>query len=515
MQEILMEYLVTFAKKDDFCKDIEGFNNLLQSIDGLKCKKDHIIYKNIKIQYNNTISLSEESSNRLFHITFKYSLEEDLSIFEKFIKDVRVLFLNTSHNREVITLYNGISGYYGAKAYPLIYRIENLMRKLLTQFMFVNIGEDWKENNMPDHLEGKIERNKDQNSCDYLYQIDFIHLSNFLFDKPRNKCKEELFQKLETDPLELMGEDLTRYIPRSNWEKYFEEIVDCDGEILKQKWKRLYDLRCSVAHNRFIDRAKYQELQKIIEFVEPILLKAIRKLEIVKVNYNEKQELNEELISSFDYLFGNFLKTYNSFEKCLVMYCNQNEREDIVNLYKAIVFLKENLDICDVDYEYISDIIKCRNIIVHKEPLDLAIYAQIDTYIIYMEKLTSQFSRELADTIVVPAQREGFKEVFIGENCWYAIRIAESMWSKLKYIAVYQVAPVSAITYLAEIEKIEKYKDTDKCIVYFRDKAHPIPPIKLVEARNALQSARYVNHQKLLKSVTIEQLFDKENEEVM
>ena len=73
------------------------------------------------------------------------------------------------------------------------------------------------------------------------------------------------------------------------------------------------------------------------------------------------------------------------------------------------------------------------------------------------------------DTIVVPAQEDGFQETFIGENCWYQIRISAAMINKIKYIAAYQVAPISAITYLAEVDRIEKYKETDKYIV---EKSH-------------------------------------------
>ena len=58
------------------------------------------------------------------------------------------------------------------------------------------------------------------------------------------------------------------------------------------------------------------------------------------------------------------------------------------------------------------------------------------------------------DTIVVPARSDGFQEQFIGENRWYAIRIHSSMKPKIHYIAVYQVAPVSEIDYLAEVADI-------------------------------------------------------------
>ncbi|WP_242610549.1 hypothetical protein [Burkholderia vietnamiensis] len=58
------------------------------------------------------------------------------------------------------------------------------------------------------------------------------------------------------------------------------------------------------------------------------------------------------------------------------------------------------------------------------------------------------------DTIVVPARDEGFKDTFLDKNCWYAVRINAKHISKLRYIAAYQVAPIAAITHIAEIESI-------------------------------------------------------------
>jgi hypothetical protein len=59
------------------------------------------------------------------------------------------------------------------------------------------------------------------------------------------------------------------------------------------------------------------------------------------------------------------------------------------------------------------------------------------------------------DTVVVPAQDEGFEQVFMGEDRWYKVRIHGSMIPKLKYAAVYRVAPTSAITHVAPISSIE------------------------------------------------------------
>jgi len=56
----------------------------------------------------------------------------------------------------------------------------------------------------------------------------------------------------------------------------------------------------------------------------------------------------------------------------------------------------------------------------------------------------------------------GFKEVFLGENRWYAIRIHSSMIDKIKYIVVYQVAPISDITHYAELKEIKQWQDSNK-----------------------------------------------------
>ena len=113
------------------------------------------------------------------------------------------------------------------------------------------------------------------------------------------------------------------------------------------------------------------------------------------------------------------------------------------------------------------------------------------------------------DTIVVPANEDGFNKVFLKENCWYAIRISSSMIDRIKYIAGYQTAPVSAITYLAEVQRIDKYKNTGKYIVYFEKKAKRIRQIKLGEKRKgaAPQAPRYTSFKRLSKAKTINELF--------
>ena len=114
------------------------------------------------------------------------------------------------------------------------------------------------------------------------------------------------------------------------------------------------------------------------------------------------------------------------------------------------------------------------------------------------------------DTIVVPAREESFNEIFIGENCWYQIRMSSSMINKVKYIAAYQTAPISAVTHYAEVSKIEKYKDTNKYILHFKEPAEKLDgPINLPENNSniAPQAHRYTTYDRLMNAKTLEELF--------
>lgn len=114
------------------------------------------------------------------------------------------------------------------------------------------------------------------------------------------------------------------------------------------------------------------------------------------------------------------------------------------------------------------------------------------------------------DTIIVPAQQEGFEQVFLGEHCWHEIRISGGMLGKIKYIAGYQTAPISAITHVAPVKHIEPYGNEGKYKVVFSEPAKPIGPIKRGDlGSGVLQGPTYTNFAKLQTAKTIAQLFGK------
>jgi len=113
------------------------------------------------------------------------------------------------------------------------------------------------------------------------------------------------------------------------------------------------------------------------------------------------------------------------------------------------------------------------------------------------------------DTIVVPAKEDGFQEVFLRENRWYEIRIHQSMIPQIKYIAAYQVAPVSAVTHWASVKNILPWENTGKFVVNFTEPAKEIEHINLVPKSRvkAPQAPRYTSFSKLQQARTLDELF--------
>jgi hypothetical protein len=111
-----------------------------------------------------------------------------------------------------------------------------------------------------------------------------------------------------------------------------------------------------------------------------------------------------------------------------------------------------------------------------------------------------QVSEQL-DTIIVPAQKEGFEKVFLGQDCWYAIRISGGMLDKIKYIAAYQSAPISAITHYAPVNRIEPYGESGKYKLVFSLKARAITPIPFGDAtQGTMQGPRYTTFSQLMSA---------------
>ncbi|EHN8793529.1 MULTISPECIES: HEPN domain-containing protein [Enterobacter] len=309
-----VEYLVTIEIKDSFCRTKKSFINFIQSNADLALSRDNVIYKS----HTYGLKISEEKCpsdrHKIFHLRVNNDNEELIDDFVIFLKTLRGMLHFASKNN-VQTIWDDISFNYSVKGYPVIHQIENLMRKLITKFMLTNVGLGWIETTFPDELR-KTKRDKGTSSNNnYLYETDFIQLSNFLFDSYRTQEIDELIQTIKNHDEEMISIDSIKdFIPLSNWQRYFQKHVGCDATYLKARWEKLYLLRCKIAHNNTIEKKDYDLIIELDSEIKPILEEALASLDKITVPENEREELAENVAMNNNQHYSDFIISWKAFE---------------------------------------------------------------------------------------------------------------------------------------------------------------------------------------------------------
>ncbi len=112
------------------------------------------------------------------------------------------------------------------------------------------------------------------------------------------------------------------------------------------------------------------------------------------------------------------------------------------------------------------------------------------------------------DTIVCAAFEDGFQRAYVKNSAWWAISLSQKAREQIKYLAIYQNSPIKEIRHIAEIERIEPYKDTGKFILYLGKKME-VGPIPLDKRKGAApQSPRFTTFQKLKGAKKVSELWD-------
>ena len=196
MDNFTVEYLIKVEGNEGFCDSKESFNNLLKINSNIKIENNTIIYDRLNINFKNLLYNVEKN---IFDISFSINNDDidKINIFEKFLRCIKEI-LNKISPGEIQVLWDDISLYYSKKAYPIINDIETLMRKLLTKFMTIKVGENWDKENIPEKVAQSI-KSKDSNKCSYgyFYNANFIDLSYFLFNGYRNKNTDNLIKAID------------------------------------------------------------------------------------------------------------------------------------------------------------------------------------------------------------------------------------------------------------------------------------------------------------------------------
>lgn len=372
MDKFKVEYLVILKDQGAFCNSVKSFNNLLRANDDIEIKGSKLKYKSLEVKYENKTGTVADKGQRFFNLKFTLSDPERLERYFDFLKTIREIVYKSGG--KLNTIWDDVSLFYSIQSYPHINRIENLLRKLITKFMLTTVGIEWEQETLPDDIKSIISNKKRPKNgyVNILHETDFIHLADFLF-KPYHSLEiSEFYKQLKlVDNIdELKLNDLKQYIPKSNWERYFAKVVDCEDGFLNKKWNRLYELRCLVAHNNFITKAEADEISKITTELEKTFVTASENLDKIRIDKEDKDLLLESVVSNINVLYGEFLRAWKLFEHELIRYAGTTELDEINQTrdvsFNRILNLLAKYERFDEDlYLEIKHLIYLRNALVH------------------------------------------------------------------------------------------------------------------------------------------------------
>lgn len=385
-----VEYLVVIDAKEPICKSIDSFGNLLQVNDGIKIIGDKITYADCCFGYDVSFDNLDSSMQRYFHLTLTLIDSQNESHFIELLRLLKSIVGKIS-GRQPEVLWDDISSNRCKIAYPVIHETENLLRKLITKFMFANLGLKWTKEAVPVEVDSTIKGNNSDDeqsnrtkkssnrSGNYLYQLDFIQLSKLLFKEYAtgnlDKVNEKISKATSIESLDI--DELRELVPQSNWQRYFSPIVNCDSSFLEKKWSRLYDLRCKVAHNRFITEDELDEIKKGAQEVNKVFEEAIDKLRQVNVTEDQKEEIAENLIKTSNEVYSNFLEKWDELQEKLLElldYDPSNSKDEIASLssWKDIVsYASEHTYMGTAFFDKINSLCSFRDELVHRPDLEV------------------------------------------------------------------------------------------------------------------------------------------------
>jgi Apea-like HEPN len=265
------------------------------------------------------------------------------------------------------------------------------MRKLITKFMLTNVGLGWAKDTVPEEVKKNARVEVGGVSSNYLYEVDFIQLSNFLFNEYRTLDLNALAKKIseaEGDSIPL--KEISDFIPLSNWSRYFKPYVDCEAQYLQVRWEKLYKLRCKIAHNNSFTISDYDQAAALYAEVKGKLEKAIESLDEIAVPEEEREELAERAASQSNIMLAAYLAKWRLVEDlvdkvlrsngCYADVSVPNKKKTLFGRHAELI--KHGL-ISSSDYKALREVLAVRNALVHDNS---QYFAEIDM-VWYMKRL--------------------------------------------------------------------------------------------------------------------------------
>ncbi len=201
----------------------------------------------------------------------------------------------------VYILADEVSEAIAREIYPLIYKVENLLRAYVIKFMTTRLGPQWFEKTTTSELNKKIHQRREneevfsQHVDIKAYLVDFADLGQIIYAHSSGCTNKEeivrMISEVEETPEAIRA--LKAHL-QSNYQKFFKETFKDKG--FQAKWEALQKIRHKVAHNSLFTSADLARAKEIAQELRELIEEAIRLVDEVTLAAEEKEAIKESLV---------------------------------------------------------------------------------------------------------------------------------------------------------------------------------------------------------------------------
>lgn len=227
---------------------------------------------------------------------------KDFDTIEKFRYSILLHLKGRLKFSNIRILRDDVSTEISNKIYPLINKVENLLRRYLIKFFTQKIGVDWWNDTAPKPLKEKINSRKGNEKIFSQFVdtdvtlIDFDDLGELIYKQTSGfNTQENIINKImETSSLEAL--DSLKQELQGNYTKYFK-VAFQDNQFDK-KWKTLFEIRNKVAHNNLFVSDDLKNAEQLANDLSKIVNEAESKIEEFKFSVEEQEAIRQVTIDS-------------------------------------------------------------------------------------------------------------------------------------------------------------------------------------------------------------------------
>ncbi|MCK4356733.1 hypothetical protein KAW44_06600 [Candidatus Bipolaricaulota bacterium] len=247
--------------------------------------------------------VSEDSAIDVsFGRTFIVTLTGHLDTIEP-LREPLTAYLKDQKFYKLYVLKDEVSESIACQLYPYLYRIENLLRGYLINFMSTRVGPAWWEMTVSREMSQKVSMRKKnervfgkyvENSA---YLIDFDELGEIIYEQSSGfVTKEDILKHInelpETpDVIKSFKRDL-----QSNYQKLFKESFADKG--FREKWKAFAILRNKIAHSNLFTAQDLSDGKRLAKEIAELIEAADRKTEDFVITEKEREAIQESIIEA-------------------------------------------------------------------------------------------------------------------------------------------------------------------------------------------------------------------------